>query len=247
MNRSELIEEIDNILHPADFEDYGRNGLQVEGKEDIQHIVTGVSCSKRLFQEAVNNQADMILVHHGLFWVNDPRPFTIEGILRERIALLIKNDINLSAYHLPLDFHPEIGNNAMISKRLSLETIGSVDGGALSRPHEPMDIDTFKNEVDKQLETASLLFPFGPRKVSRVFISSGGGAFMYPQALKLNADTFITGEVKEAHVRIFEEEGLNLIVAGHYNTEKLGVQALGKLLSERFKLKTTFIDIPNPV
>ena len=247
MKLHELIGEIDAILKPEEFDDYCRNGIQVEGKDEIQRIVTGVSCSQRLFQEAVKNQADMILVHHGLFWINDPKPFTIEGIMRERIALLINNNISLAGYHLPLDFHPEIGNNAVISKRLSLEPIDSVKGGILGSAQRSLDIREFKSLLDARLETSSLLFSFGQKKASRVFVVSGAGAFMYEDALKLHADTFVTGEVKETHIRIFEEEGLNLIVAGHYNTEKFGIQALGKLLAEKFSLITTFINIPNPI
>lgn len=247
MKLHKIVEAIDEILKPSEFDDYCHNGIQIEGKEEVKRIITGVSCSQRFFNEAIANDADMILVHHGLFWMNDPRPFTITGIMKDRISLLIRHNISLVGYHLPLDANPELGNNAIISDRLSLDKQEFMNGGLLSRTKNDVDIHEFKHIVDENLATSSLVFPFGSKSVSNVFVVSGAGAFMYQDALSLNADTFITGEVKESHVRIFEEEGLNLIVAGHYNTEKYGVEALGEQLSKQFDLFTKFIDIPNPI
>ena len=246
-SKSEIIEYINKLLNIAEFDDYSVNGLQVEGKEQISKIILGVSCSERLFTEAVKRNADMILVHHGLFWKKTSTPFTLTGFTRNRIALLIENNINLAAYHLPLDAHPEIGNNAQILKRLKLKPIKPIEVGFLGKLEAPVPIDNFIKLVNKQLQTDSELFLFGSKKVSQVLVISGSSAIAYPLALKIFADTFIAGNIKESLVRELEEVKLNLINAGHYNTEKFGVQALGKVLERQFELTCEFVDIPNPV
>lgn len=246
-NRNEIIEYINNLLNVNDFDDFCVNGLQLEGKKQISKIILGVSSSERLFSEAIKRKADMIIVHHGLFWKNDPRPYAVTGIVHNRIALLIKNDINLAAYHLPLDSHLEIGNNAQILKKLELNLISPVDIGFLGKLNSPVPIDAFVKLVDQRLETISLAFPFGNKKVSRVLVISGSAAYNYSLAISQGADTFLTGEIKESLVRAIEEVKLNLINAGHYNTEKFGVQALGSRLQKRFKVICEFVDVPNPI
>ncbi len=245
--RKEILEYIDSYLNVAEFDDYCINGLQVEGKEEITTIVTGVSASARLFEQATKLGADMIIVHHGLFWKNDPSPFSVIGIERTRLALLIKNDINLAGYHLPLDAHPDIGNNALLIKKLGLQTINAVDVGFLAQSPTPVVFNQFVQQLNNSLNTNSLSFPFGSSEVSKLLIISGSAAFDYPIAVEYGADTFITGEIKESLVRKIEEEKLNLIIAGHYNTETLGIQALGCLLENKFDVQCTFIDISNPV
>lgn len=246
-SRKEILEYIDSFLNVAEFADYCHNGLQVEGKEEINTIVTGVSASARLFEQAIETGADMIIAHHGLFWKNDPVPYSVTGIERNRLALLIKNDINLAGYHLPLDAHPDIGNNALIVQELGLQSLEAVDVGFIAHSPTPVALNHFIEHVNNALHTNSLSFPFGAAKVSKVLIMSGSAAFDYPLAVQFGADTFITGEIKESLVRKIEEEKLNLIIAGHYNTEKLGIQALGRVLEKKFDVKCTFIDIPNPV
>jgi len=245
--RDKILYFINDFLNVADFEDYCTNGLQVEGKQQIEKIVLGVSSSERLFVEAVNRNADMIIVHHGLFWKNDPLPFSLIGIVRNRLALLLKNDINLAGYHLPLDAHPEIGNNAQLIKLLNLEIILAADVGFLCKLHSPTTFPSFVKLAEQKLDTKTMSFPFGNDQVSQVLVISGSGSSYYPMAIELGADTFITGDIRESQVRAIEEVSLNLIIAGHYNTEKLGVQALGRVLEQQFDVSCEFIDIPNPI
>ena len=245
--RDEIVQYINNLLNINEFEDLSVNGLQVEGKEEIQKIGLGVSVSERLFHAALQENADMIIVHHGAFWKNAPSPYILTGIHRKRMALLLKNDINLVAYHLPLDTHPEIGNNAQIMERLHIEPIQPVEVGFLGQLRAPLKLEKFIDIVNKELQTTCQIFPFGPPEVHRVLVNSGGSSRFYELALKNNADTFLGGDMRENIVRELEEVGLNFVHAGHYNTEKFGIQALGKKLEQQFKLKCVFVDIPNPV
>ncbi len=245
--RDEIVQYINELLNIAEFQDDSFNGLQVEGKAEIEKIVLGVSISERLFQAAIGEQADMIIVHHGMFWKNAPSPYLITGILRNRIALLIKNDINLVAYHLPLDAHAELGNNAQIMKRLSIETIKPVDVGFLGRLKNKLSFEKFVKIVNNELDTEAQVFAFGSPDVHRVLVLSGGSSRFYQLALDNDADTFIGGDMRENLVRELEEVGLNFIHAGHYNTEKFGVQALCVKLNQEFCIPCKFIDIPNPI
>jgi dinuclear metal center YbgI/SA1388 family protein len=247
VKRDQIIEYINNLLNIHEFDDLSINGLQVEGKEQIQKIVLGVSVSERLFQAAVQEQADMVIVHHGAFWKNTPLPYILTGIHRNRMALLIKNDINLAAYHLPLDAHPEIGNNAQLMKRLQIESIKPVEVGFLGRLKVPVPFEMFADTVNKELQTTSQAFPFGSLEVHRILVISGSSSKSYQLALDNDADTFLGGDMRENVVRELEEVGLNFIHAGHYNTEKFGVLALGEKLDQEFQVTCKFIDIPNPV
>jgi len=246
-HRNDILSYLNELLNVPDFDDYCINGLQVEGKAEISKIVGGVSVSARLFREAIERRADMIIVHHGLFWKNDPVPFSLTGIAYNRISLLIKNDINLAGYHLPLDAHPDLGNNAQLIKMLDLTLLHPVDVGFLAQLKKPLSFTEFVEMVNQRLERDNLTFPFGKKNVSKVLIISGGAASDYPLALEYGADTFLTGEIKESLVRPMEEVALNLIIAGHYQTEKFGVQALGHHLQDRFDISFEFIDIPNPI
>jgi len=245
--RDDVIDYINDLLNISEFDDLSVNGLQVEGKEDIQKIVLGVSVSERLFQTAVEENADMVIVHHGAFWKNTPSPYLLTGIFRNRMALLLKNDINLAAYHLPLDAHPEIGNNARIMNRLQIEPIQQVEVGFLGKLKAPMKLEHFIEVVNMELQTTCMVFPFGSPDVHCVLVISGSSSRYYQLALDNNADTFLGGDMRENVVRELEEVNLNFINAGHYNTEKLGVQALGEKLQQEFEVTGKFIDIPNPV
>lgn len=247
VERDELIQHINEFLSISEFDDLSVNGLQVEGKRHIQHVILGVSVSERLFQAAFQENADMVIVHHGAFWKNVPSPYTLTGIHHTRMALLIKNDINLAAYHLPLDAHAEIGNNAQIMLRLTIDPIQQVEVGFLGQLKSPMKFDQFVNRVNRELQTTSLAFPFGSPESHRILVLSGGSSRYYQLALDNGADTFIGGDIKENVVRELEEVGLNFIHAGHYNTEKFGVQALGDKLEQEFDVTCTFVDIANPV
>ncbi len=247
VKRDEIVQYINELLNISEFEDDSVNGLQVEGKAEIERIVLGVSCSERLFQAAVETQADLIIVHHGLFWKRAPSRYILTGIFRNRIALLIKNDINLAAYHLPLDAHAELGNNVQIIQRLHIGTLKPVEVGFLGRLKAPMPLKKFVDMINKELQTNSQVFPFGSPDVHRVLVISGGTSRYYQLALDNDADTFIGGDMRENVVRELEEVGLNFIHAGHYNTEKFGVQALGEKLQREFAVNCEFIDIPNSV
>ncbi len=245
--RDDVIQYVNDLLNISDFSDDSINGLQVEGKPEIEKIALGVSVSERLFQAALSQGADMIIVHHGMFWRNAPSPYLLTGLLRNRIAVLIKNDINLAAYHLPLDAHAELGNNAQILNRLQIEPIKPVDIGFLGRLKSAVPFAKFVQIVNKELQTNASVFPFGSPEVRRVLVISGGSSRFYQLALDNDADTFIGGDMRENLVRELEEAGLNFIHAGHYNTEKFGIQALGEKLKQEFSLPYKFIDIPNPV
>jgi dinuclear metal center YbgI/SA1388 family protein len=246
-SREDIIQFMNDYLQVTEFEDYCVNGLQIEGSPDVDSIVLGVSSSARLFAEAVGRHAQMIIVHHGMFWINDPRPYAITGVVRNRIASLIKNDINLVAYHLPLDAHPETGNNAQILKKLDVKIVESAHLTCVGETDKPMPVSDLVQKIDDRLGTRCMSFAFGADEVHRLCVTSGAGISEYQAALQYGADTFVTGEIKESSVRLMEELNLNLIVAGHYNTEKFGVQALGVLLQDRFGIPCEFVDIPNPV
>ncbi len=245
--RNEIIEYCNDFLNISEFDDLSMNGLQVEGREIVKKIVLGVSVSERLFQAAIEENADMVIVHHGAFWKNATVPQLLTGIHGKRMALLLKNDINLAAYHLPLDAHSEIGNNAIIMKKLHIYPIQPVEVGFLGQLKSAMTMEKFVEFVNQELQTKSLAFPFGSPDVRRVLVISGGSSRYYQLALDNKADTFLGGDIKENVVRELEEVGLNFIHAGHYNTEKFGVQALGEKLSQHFHLSCKFVDIPNPV
>ncbi len=247
VDRDNLEHFLAEFLKIDEFEDYCVNGIQIEGKKEINKIVLGVSVSQRLFKQAVQRHADAIIVHHGIFWKNDPVPFSLKGILRERVAILIKNDISLFGYHLPLDAHPEIGNNAMILKILGLTPQEPVDVGFLGKFNKPISRENLLMLVNDNLDTEASLFPFGKEKVQKIAVISGGSSGSYPLAALAGADAFIGGEIKENHVREIEEVGLNYISAGHYNTEKFGVQALGDYISQHFNVHCEYVDVPNPV
>lgn len=247
VQRDEIIRYLNELLQINEFDDLSVNGLQVAGKEQVARVVLGVSVSERLFRAALAAQADMIIVHHGAFWKNAPAPYVLTGLHGRRMSLLIKNDVNLAAYHLPLDAHPELGNNAQLVKRLGLAMVKPVEIGFLGQFSAPVPRQQFVATIDDRLQTTSQVFAFGAAEVRRVLVVSGGSSSYYRLALDNGADTFVGGDIREHLVRELEEAGLNFINAGHYNTEKLGVQALGENLTDRFHLECHFIDIPNPV
>jgi dinuclear metal center YbgI/SA1388 family protein len=241
---------LDVYLDSARIKDASQNGLQVEGKTEVKKVVFGVSASLKLFRRAAAAGADMVIVHHGLFW---DRSCPVKGPFREKLETLLTNGITLAAWHLPLDKHPVSGNNAQLLKMLGAggqRPFGAYDGlaigvkGSFSRPKPVSEIaGILKKELSAQINTHS----FGPAKVRTLGIISGGAARMLEQAAEAGLDLFITGETSEYVQEYAREHKINFISAGHYNTEKPGVWALEKLLRAKFKVKTEFIDIPNPV
>lgn len=244
VKRDEIIGYLDKYLKVEDFQDKCINSLQIEGKEDVFGIVTGVSLSKKLIENAIDKKADMLIVHHGIFQNALPSPLKLAGIYKERIKSLLVRDINLAGYHLPLDAHPVIGNNISLCRLLGLRNCKEVGVGFVGELDSTMNFNEFVKIVDKRIETRSYVVDAGKKKIKKVAIISGGSSPYYEIAYKAGADVLIAGDMRENVVSEAEEIGINIINAGHYNTEKLGIQNLGKLIEKKFKIKAEFIDIP---
>jgi dinuclear metal center YbgI/SA1388 family protein len=243
----DIIGRLDAILQPESFRDYGPNGLQVLGRDEIDHLVTGVSATRRLVDAAVEQGAGLILTHHGLFW--DGHPTGLSATVAERLRPLFKNDIALAAYHLPLDAHPEHGNNAILAERLgcaSHEAFGDV-GRAGAFEGAGIPIAELLARVREVTDREPLLQGAGPDRVRRIAIVSGSAASMLPQAVEGGFDAFLTGEPKEHVMADAEEAGIHFLAAGHYATETFGVRRLGDLLAAEFGIRHDFVDLPNPV
>lgn len=249
---TEAISHLDNLLDPARFKDYGPNGLQVPGKATVAKLATGVTASAELFEQATVAEADLVIVHHGLFWGS--KPTSIDAPMKRRLKLLFDADIALAAYHLPLDAHPEVGNNALIAHALGAETItpfaqheGEPIGQLAHFPDEGLEAQALFVKVAKLTARAPLVFDSGPDQVRSLAIVSGGGAGYFPDAIAAKADAFLTGEPAERVMAEAHETATHFIAAGHYATETFGVRRLGEDLAARFGLEHTFIDIPNPI
>ena len=246
MLRQDLLAYLDQLLAVSEFNDYAPNGLQVEGTTEVQRIVFGVTASQALIDQAIAQQADMILVHHGYFWKNEPP--TITGMKYQRIKKLIQHDINLCGYHLPLDAHPELGNNAQLGKLWQLEDITPQPGLVrLGRLAQPLSIDDFIQRVSHSLERAVLHLPGGKAEVEFISWCSGGAQGYIQQALDWQADVYISGEVSEQTTHIAAESAIHYLAAGHHATETWGVKALATHLAKKFELECIFIDCPNPI
>ena len=249
MKNTELESLINEKLNGAAFSDYGPNGLQVEGRATVQKIITGVTASQALLDEAVRLEADAIIVHHGYFWKNEPA--IIRGMKRNRLKTLLANDINLYGWHLPLDAHPELGNNVQLAALLGITVMGTVDGeallpwGELSMPVPGLELASW---IEARLGRRPLWSgDTGPDLVKRVAWCTGGGQGFIDNAARFGVDAFITGEVSEQTIHSAREQGLHFYSAGHHATERGGIRALSEWLTENTDLDVTFIDIPNPV
>jgi len=247
----ELVAHTDGLLDVASFRDYCPNGLQVEGRETVQRLVAGVTASQALIDAAVDAGADALLVHHGYFWKGeDP---TVTGIKRRRIQRLLEAGVSLLAYHLPLDAHVALGNNAQLAEVLGLQVEGRFgvgDAGSIAmygRLPEPVPAGVFAGHVAAALGRAPLLVPGGDHPVSTVGWCTGAAQGYIEAALDLGLDAYLSGEISEPTVHVAREGGIHYFAAGHHATERYGVQALGRHLAERFGLEFQFIDIDNPV
>lgn len=246
MQRQDLVNYLDQLLEVDEYEDYAPNGLQVEGAKDIRKIVFGVTASQALIEKAIELQADTIIVHHGYFWKNEP--VTITGIKYQRIKKLIENNINLIGYHLPLDGHADLGNNAQLGKLWQLKDITPSPGLVrLGKLATPVIIDAFIKIITSSLKRQPLHLPGGPEQIKTIAWCSGGAQGYIERAAAWNADVYISGEVSEQTTHIAQECGIHYLAAGHHATEVWGVKALAKHLTERFDLECKFIDCPNPV
>lgn len=245
---NDLAHYTQQLMQVESFKDYCPNGLQIEGREEIRKIVTGVTASMALLQAAHKANADLILVHHGYFWRNEDA--RIVGIKRNRIAFLMKHDLNLMAYHLPLDAHQELGNNAQLGRVLGLDVINySGDDNLLAcgELDKAMTLAEFCLQLEAKLQRKPMLIGDLDRSVRKVAWCTGAAQGYIDAAAAIGADVFISGEISEQTTHQSRELGVAYISAGHHATERYGVQALGSHLAERFDLQHQFIDIDNPV
>ena len=248
MKREELVSYLDDLLGSAKFRDYCPNGLQVEGRDEVQRIVAGVTASQALLDAAIEANADAILVHHGYFWKGDDGRIT--GIRRKRLGALIDHNINLIAYHLPLDAHPELGNNAQLASRLGWLAegrFGEQDIGWFGRLAEPTVLSSLTNQLAQVLGREPLVIGDQSRHIAKIAWCSGGAQGYLEQAIALGVDIYVSGEISEQTVHLARESGVAYIAAGHHATERYGVQAVAEHLAARFGLDCQFIDVANPV
>ncbi|MEM8997784.1 MAG: Nif3-like dinuclear metal center hexameric protein [Acidobacteriota bacterium] len=250
MDRNVLVRFLDDYLE-SDNRDYCPNGLQVEGTPRIERVVTAVSSCEEVFDRARELDADAVLVHHGVFWHGQPLDLT--GFRYRRVKALMDGDINLIAYHLPLDRHGEVGNNALAARAFGLEELGTFAEakgqpiGFKGRFPEPISAEELVARCARIYDQAPLTFAFGPDPVRTLGIISGGAQGEFYTAIDEGLDAYITGEVSEWVMNVAKETGTHYLAAGHYATERLGIRRLGELIAERFGLDVTYVDVPNPV
>ncbi len=248
----ELEQYLNNLLKPRGINDYCPNGLQLEGSNEVKKIVTGVTASQALINAAISKGADTLIVHHGLFWKNDS--YVIRGMKYQRIKALMDNNINLFAYHLPLDIHPALGNNAQLGKLLGISNISVLDAddpqcivvqGELEKTVTGND---FAQLINKQLARECLhISPINNKKIKTLAWCTGGGQSYIELAAEKGIDAFISGEVSEQTTHIAHEMNIHFFAAGHHATERYGIKALGEHLAKALGVEVEFLDINNPV
>jgi dinuclear metal center YbgI/SA1388 family protein len=244
--RDEILAYADELLEIARFRDAQPNGAQVLGADRVELVVCGVSANRELLERARGEGAQLVLVHHGIFWPSEPP--LIDARMRGRLQTLFDGDLTLAAYHLPLDAHPELGNNAQLAQRLGLEVDGPFQElGRGGRLPEPLPLDELVERVRSVTEREPLVLRGGPDRVERVAVSSGGGGYGLIDAARQGYDVLVTGEPEEPSFHTARELGITLIAGGHHATERLGVQALAAHLAERFGLDWRFVEVENPV
>ena len=249
--RDELIAFLDELLDAASFDDYGPNGLQVIGRDEVELVATGVSAHRELFERAAGEGAHMVVCHHGILW--DSAPAAIDARMKGRLVPLFDAAMSLAAYHLPLDAHPEVGNNALICGELGLwrgEPFADVRGrpiGFVGHAEEPLALEALAERCCTVFGRDPLVFAGDGRPLRRVGVVSGGGGSSLAEAIRLGLDAFVTGEPEEPAMADARESGVAFIACGHYATETFGVRRLGELLRERFGVDHRFIEVPNPV
>src|SRR5262245_12957592 len=221
-------------------------GMQVAGTREVGRIACSVSSSLELFERAAAKGAQLLLVHHGILWDRDPR--VIDDAMRRRLKVLVDAEITLAAYHLALDAHPEIGTNALLGPDRGIAPVEPFAGFGFGGPlTEPVSVDDFAARVREQLGSDPLVFPYGPDRIERGAVITGGAARYVADAARGGYDVFLTGEPAEPTLHTARELGIHFVAAGHYSTERIGIRALAKRLAEQFDLDWEFIDLPNPV
>lgn len=250
---NDLVVYLDNLLNSASFSDYCPNGLQVEGRSEIKKVVTGVTASQALIDAAIVQKADAILVHHGYFWKGERDVLT--GVKGARIKSLMQNDISLLAYHLPLDTHESLGNNAQLAQLLGFTVTAGMDGGEYPVGHvgtwnvtgEKATAGELSRHISTVLNRESIVLGDAHKRIDKVAWCTGAAQSMLEKAAQLGADCFISGEVSEQTLHLARELGVAYIGAGHHATERYGVKALGEHLAKELALDVVFVDIDNPV
>jgi dinuclear metal center YbgI/SA1388 family protein len=250
--RDEIVSFLDDLLDSPGFTDYGPNGLQVPGADEVELLVTGVSAHLELFEQAAAAGAQMVLTHHGIVWGS--RPQAISHQSKRRLQTLFSADVSLAAYHLPLDAHPEVGNNALTCKALGLEPaerIGAYEGrpiGFVGRSADGISVAELRDRCLQAFDGREpLIQGAGPETIHSLGVISGAAANYLDEAIALGLDGFLTGEPSEHSMADAREAGIHFVSAGHYATETFGVRALGDLLAERFGVEHRFLAVPNPV
>jgi len=248
MQLRKLCQFCDEYLKVDEFDDYCPNGLQVEANSEVGHIVCGVTASQALIEAAVEQGADTLIVHHGYFWKGEPQPVT--GYKGKRISSLIKNNINLLAFHLPLDAHREVGNNVQLGRIMGWQVKASfgehnlVLEASLPRAQTLAEVS---RQIEAKLETRTLSISAGEHPIERIAWCTGAAQGFIEAAAERGVDAFVSGEVSEPTFHLARELGIHYIAAGHHATERYGVQALCQVIADRFDIEQQFIDIPNPV
>lgn len=248
--RDEILAYLQETLRVGDFRDYGPQGLQVEGRPEVRKVVSGVSGSVALFERAADAGADLIIVHHGIFWERESR--VVRGGLKRRLELLLEHQMTLAGYHLCLDAHSEWGNNVLAARGLELENIrpwGEYQGKPIGYrgDWEGLPIAAAVERVNALYGSRALEFLYGPERVRTVGIISGGAQDQVREAIRDGLDLYITGEASEFVMHTAREGAIHFLGAGHYNTERLGIRAVGEHLAQRYGIEHEFIDLPNPV
>ena len=250
MTRQDLQQAFDVLLQPARFKDYGPNGLQVEGRAEIRRIVSGVTASRALIEAAIAAQADAIFVHHGLFWRGQDGCVT--GWMKQRLALLLAHDINLFAYHLPLDAHPELGNNAQLGLQLGLKAstrFGEQDLGFLGARADGgsfISTEALADHIKNSLKKPVVQAGHAQAAIKKIAWCSGGAQNYFEAAIAAGADAFITGEISEPQAHYAREMNVAFIACGHHASERYGAPAVAAHVAAQFGLQHQFIDIDNP-
>ncbi|KZN43675.1 Nif3-like dinuclear metal center hexameric protein [Pseudoalteromonas luteoviolacea] len=251
MQRTKLVNQLTELLKPFQINDYCPNGLQVEGKAEIKKLVTGVTASQALIDAAIEKRADAILVHHGYFWKGEDQ--TITGMKQRRIKSLLAHDINLLAYHLPLDVHPELGNNAQLGELLDLiverplEPWNKHSVAVKGKLKKPMTVAEFSALIEQKLDRVPLVNQAGNHEIKTIAWCTGGGQSFIDLAASQGIDAYLTGEASEQTIHSSAEQGIHFFAAGHHATERYGVKALGEYLADKYDLDVEFVDIHNPV
>jgi dinuclear metal center YbgI/SA1388 family protein len=248
----EILGFCDDLLDVGSFEDYGPNGLQVPGTSEVTKVATGVSANLDLLQAAVGSGAQLVITHHGVLWGDELAALSVP--MAARLRALLCADVSLAAYHLPLDAHPEIGNNALLRDALGLEPddrpFGEAKGsavGVVGHASDPIDLGELRRRLAEATGQEPLSFDSGPERISSVGIVTGGGSFAIHEAGALGLDALVTGEPSEPVMGEAREYGVHFLAGGHYATETFGIRRLGELVAERFSIAHQFIDVPNPI